>query len=92
MSITRAGDNEQIQFTHRGDAALDELAMVLTAHCSRTPEGIARVLDEVMHTPLDDLAAALDAIVKAVNRREATVRSEAMTAPPAEAPGIGGRV
>ena len=49
MSVPRATDGVAVRFTNRGDAVLDELATVLTAHCSRTPEGIARVLDEVMH-------------------------------------------
>ena len=82
MSVPRAGDEVAVRFTNRGDAALNELATVLTARCSRTPESIARVLDEVMHTPLDDLAAALDAIVAAVHDREDTQeRSWALARP-----------
>jgi hypothetical protein len=69
MTTSRADDSTALTFTVRGEAALDELATVLVAHCSGTPEGIARVLDEVMHTPLDDLAAALSAIAGAAERR-----------------------
>jgi hypothetical protein len=59
-----------IAFTPRGEAALDELATALTAHCSHTPDGIARVLDEVLHTPLADLADALTAIAAAAHTRD----------------------
>jgi hypothetical protein len=69
MNTSRADSSAGITFTNRGEWALDELATVLTAHCSNTPEGIARVLDEVMHTSLDDLAAALSAITAAADRR-----------------------
>lgn len=65
----RAGESMIVQFTDRGEAALDELAAVLTARCSNSPEGIARVLDEVMHTPMRDLTASLDAIAAAARRR-----------------------
>jgi hypothetical protein len=77
MTKTRVDDSTLITFTNRGEAALDELATVLTAHCSHTPEGIVRVLDEVMHTPLDDLAAALSAIVDATSRRNLSLREPA---------------
>lgn len=58
-----------VRFTPRGNAALDLLATVLTAHCSGTPEGIAMVLDQVMHADLADLAEALSAIVDATEQR-----------------------
>ena len=58
-----------VVFTPRGEAALDQLATVLTAHCSGTPEGIAKVLDQVMHTDMDDLAEALTVIAEASEHR-----------------------
>jgi hypothetical protein len=58
-----------IAFTPRGEAALDQLATVLTAHCSGTPEGIAQVLDKVMHADMADLAEALTAIAEASEHR-----------------------
>ena len=58
-----------VRFTPRGEAALDQLATVLTAHCSGTPEGIARVLDQVMHADLTELAEALTAIAEASQGR-----------------------
>lgn len=45
--------------TSRGLAALDLLADVLVHDMARTPAGIARTLDEVMHAPLGDLRRAL---------------------------------
>lgn len=58
-----------VVFTPRGKAALDQLATVLTAHCSGTPEGIAMVLEEVMHADMADLAEALTAIAEASEHR-----------------------
>ncbi len=62
MSTSRADSSASVTFTDEGAVALDELATLLTANCSKTPEGIVGVLDEVMHTHLDDLAASLDTI------------------------------
>ena len=70
MNLSRAESSTTVIFTNRGEAALDELATVLTAHCSNSSEDIGRVLDEVMDTHLDDLAASLDAIAAATARRE----------------------
>lgn len=70
MDTSRADSSASVTFTKRGEAALDELATVLTAHCRKTPEGVARVLDEVMHTPLDDLTASLDSIASVTERRQ----------------------
>jgi hypothetical protein len=58
-----------VVFTPRGEAALDQLATVLTAHCSGTPEGIAKVLEEVMHADMGDLTKALTAIAQASEHR-----------------------
>lgn len=58
-----------VVFTPRGEAAFDQLATVLTAHCSGTPEGIAKVLDQVMHADMSDLAEALTAIAEASDQR-----------------------
>ena len=58
-----------VRFTPRGEAALDQLATVLTAHCSGTPEGVAMVLDRVMHADMTDLAEALTAIAEASEAR-----------------------
>lgn len=66
----RADSSTSVRFTNRGEAALDELATILTAHCSNTPEGIARLLDLVMHTHLDDLAASLDSLARAIEGRQ----------------------
>lgn len=68
-----------VVFTPGGEAALDQLATVLTAHCSGTPEGIAKVLDQVMHADMADLAEALIAIAEA---------SEHRAGPSHEAPGV----
>jgi hypothetical protein len=59
-------------FTPRGEAALDQLATVLTAHCSGTPEGIAQVLDKVMHADMADLTEALTAIAEASEQRSSS--------------------
>lgn len=58
----RADGNVVITFTHRGERALDELAAVITNRMARTPKDIAATLAMVYRTPLDDLAAALQAI------------------------------
>lgn len=58
-----------IVFTPRGAAALDQLATVLTARCSGTPEGIAQVLDQVLHADMGDLTEALTAIAEASEHR-----------------------
>lgn len=58
-----------VRFTPRGEAALDRLATVLTAHCSGTPEGLANVMDQVMHADMTDLAEALTAIAEAYEER-----------------------
>jgi hypothetical protein len=66
---TPSAANGVVVFTPRGEAALDQLATVLTAHCSGTPEGIAKVLDQVMHADMADLAEALTAIAEASEHR-----------------------
>ncbi|HEX5878551.1 MAG TPA: hypothetical protein VF468_09545, partial [Actinomycetota bacterium] len=50
-----------IVFTPRGRAALDRLAATLTTGCDTDSslDQIAGVLEQVLHAPLDDLAAAL---------------------------------
>lgn len=58
----RANADVVITFTHRGERALNELAAVITNRMARTPEDIAATLEMVYRTPLDDLAAALQAI------------------------------
>jgi hypothetical protein len=58
-----------IAFTPRGEDALDQLATVLSARCSTTPEGIAKVLDQVMHADMTELVDALTAIADASEQR-----------------------
>lgn len=55
--------------TDRGAAALDLLADVLVHNMARTPVGIARALDEVMHAPLLDLRRALAALDRHLQSR-----------------------
>jgi hypothetical protein len=56
----RAEPGAVIVFTPHGLAALDRLAATLSAGCDgNTPAAIAGVLEQVLHAPLDDLAAAL---------------------------------
>lgn len=71
-----------VRFTPRGEAALDLLATVLTAHCSGTPQGIAMVLDQVMHADMTDLAEALTAIAEASEERV----HPRLDTPPVESP------
>lgn len=49
-----------VTFTARGEQALDELASRLAAECDGTTESITSLLDQVLTTDVDDLAAALD--------------------------------
>jgi hypothetical protein len=58
----RAGADVVVTFTNRGERALDHLAAVITNRMARTPEDIAATLAMVYQTPLDELAAALQAI------------------------------
>ncbi len=53
------GPNGLIRFTQRGVEALDALATELTARCSGTPEGIAELLDQVLHADISELASSL---------------------------------
>ncbi|HEX5882601.1 MAG TPA: hypothetical protein VF468_30420 [Actinomycetota bacterium] len=57
----RAEPGTMIVFTPQGRAALDRLAATLTAGCDSNSslDQIAGVLEQVLHAPLDDLAAAL---------------------------------
>jgi hypothetical protein len=56
----RAEPGTVVVFTPQGRAALDRLAATLSAGCDgNTPAAIAGVLEQVLHAPLDDLAAAL---------------------------------
>lgn len=68
-SVDSTAPSGVVMFTPRGEAALDQLGTVLTAHCSGTPEGIAKVLDQVMHADMTDLAEALTAIAEASEHR-----------------------
>ena len=51
-----------VRFTQRGEEALDALATDMVAQCDGTPEGIAQLLDQVLHADLGQLASALTAI------------------------------
>ncbi len=68
----RAGDAAVAVFTPQGLRVLDALADVLVNRMAKTPEGIARVLDEVLHAPLDDLCCALDAVHAGLDARHPT--------------------
>jgi len=48
-----------IRFTQRGEDALDALATELAARCDGTPEGIAELLDQVLHANMSQLASSL---------------------------------
>ena len=50
-----------IRFTQRGEDALDALAADLAARCDGTPEGIAELLDQVLHADMSELASSLTA-------------------------------
>src|SRR5680860_678793 len=50
-----------IRFTQRGVDALDALAIELTAGCGGRPEGIAELLDQVLHADMSELAGSLTA-------------------------------
>jgi hypothetical protein len=53
--------NGLIRFTQRGEDALDALATELAACCDGTPEGIAELLDQVLHANTSELADSLTA-------------------------------
>lgn len=57
-----ASEHDEVWFTARGLRAMDDLAVVLTHQMENTPAGIARVLDQVMHAPVAELADALTAV------------------------------
>ena len=57
------------RLTERGLLALDGLADVLVHRMAKTPEGIARTFDEVMHAPLVDLREALACVDHHLQRR-----------------------
>src|SRR5680860_1578449 len=44
-----------IRFTQRGEDALDALATELAARCDGRPEGIAELLDQVLHANMSQL-------------------------------------
>jgi hypothetical protein len=67
--LNRAATGGVIAFTPRGEAALDQLATVISARCSTTPEGIAKVLDQVMHADMTELVDALTAIASESEQR-----------------------
>lgn len=79
MSTSSASDSTPdprpgvVTFTARGERALDELASRLAAQCDGTTESITSLLEQVLTTDVDDLAAALDIAgpgTQARNRRE----------------------
>jgi hypothetical protein len=51
-----------VRFTHRGEEALDALVTDMVARCDATHEGIAELLDQVLHADVSQLASALTAI------------------------------
>lgn len=51
-----------VRFTDRGEEALDALVTDMVARCDATPEGIAELLDQVLHADVSQLASALTAI------------------------------
>jgi hypothetical protein len=81
----RAEPGTVIVFTPHGLAALDRLAATLTAGCGSNSslDQVAGVLEQVLHAPLDDLAAALTPTPPATptrppaHRRDTTGRARA---------------
>ena len=69
VNRSRAHAGVGITYTARGETGLAELVTVIMAGCNGTPEAIARILDEVIHADLDDLAAALSAVGAAKQKR-----------------------
>lgn len=62
-----------VTFTTRGEQALDELARRLAAECDGTTDSITSLLEKVLTTDVDDLAAAFDIAdpgTHALERRE----------------------
>ncbi len=57
-----------VTFTARGAQALDILASLLVAECDGTTEGITSLLEQVLTTDVEDLAAALDAAADPASR------------------------
>ena len=65
--------------TNRGLRALDDLAEVLVNRMADTPQGIAYVLDHVLHAPLDELCGALQAVSDGIG--EQTTRADKPSRP-----------
>ena len=51
-----------VRFTRHDEQAMDALATDLAARCDGTLEGIAELLDQVLHADLSQLTSALTAI------------------------------
>jgi hypothetical protein len=51
-----------VRFTERGEEALDAFATDLAVSCDGTPEGIAELLDRVLHTDISELTSALTVV------------------------------
>jgi hypothetical protein len=66
-----------LTFTPKGERALDALAAAIVNGMSHTPQGLARALDTVFHTPVEELVEAFTQIADHLEARQADA-----TAPP----------
>ena len=60
-----------MRFTPKGERALDALAATIVDRMAYTPDGIARALDMVFHTPLAELVEAFTQIAEQLEARQA---------------------
>jgi hypothetical protein len=83
-SAGRAEPGTVIVFTPHGRAALDRLAATLTAGRGSNSglDQIAGVLEQVLHAPLDDLAAALTPTPASTRSRPPAHRRDTTGRPP----------
>lgn len=54
-----------IEFTGRGEAALDTLVAELTSRYDGTPESITKILDHVLGADVEDLAEGMSEVARA---------------------------
>lgn len=59
-----------MRFTAKGERALDALAATIVNRMANTPDGIARTLDMVFRTPIEDLAEAFTQIAIQLEDRQ----------------------
>lgn len=59
-----------LTFTPKGERALDALAAAIVNGMSHTPAGLARALDMVFHTPVEELVEAFTQIAQQLEARQ----------------------